>query len=479
MKPTILHGHTRPIKDINFSPDSSKVYSASVDRTIISWNIEKKEKQELFQHGAALNCFTISNCGRYLASGDATGNVYIWDAEKVEVIVNLEGNPLELVKSIFINSSVSSILISFSGRGKTSPSRIKCIDLKELLLTYSPKQENNLQEKDNEKKLYVLENEEDEKISSFKNDGLDSNNNIIDFNEYSNQSIYNALNQNNSNSNSNSKQESFNQKEKKKVKKQNSNTNQINHNLYSLQQSTTKIENKISFEKTNIIFNYLSSKSKFIKAIFIQMDKCVLAGKEDGNIELINSLNGEVLLEKQVHSDVMMDLDVCESLRFILTASIDGYCVLTSLDTFEILFKFYPENPTRNINCCRLVEIQNPFKECKKKVNIDDLFDNNLDDNDLLEDKFLKIRKNDKLPLAVFSGGQDSKLVTTTHKKEGGFEIIAHELLTGMQVLNLESHFGPVNSISCLLGSNTLASGSEDSSVRLYDLFGIIKEKNN
>jgi len=461
MKPFILHGHTRPIKNINFSSNGKLVYSASVDRTIISWDVDKKEKLFTFQHGAALNCFTLSFCGKYLVSGDSTGNVYIWDTETKEVIVNLEGNPLELVKSIFINDSFTSLLISFAGRGKTSPSRIKCIDLKELIekkLTCFQKEK---------EQLYDLK---DEEYYSSMNDG----HNEYYESEYSGQSIYTKIK-------GSLKTDSFNQKEKKKKKpNQNGNLNQnqnlnINHNLNSLN-SNSKLQEKISIDKTKILFDYLSLKSKFVKACFIQNDKCILAAKEDGFLEIINTSTGDVLVEKSVHTDTIMDMDVSEKLRYILTASLDGFCCLTSLDTLEILHKFYPLNPTRNINCCRIMEIQNPFKN-SKKVNVDDLFNEESNDADILDDKFIKLRKKDILSLAIFSGGQDSKLVTTTHKDEGGFEIIGHDLETGLEVLNLVSHFGPVNTLGCLPNSPILSSGSEDSSVRLYNIEEIISEK--
>lgn len=59
-------------------------------------------------------------------------------------------------------------------------------------------------------------------------------------------------------------------------------------------------------------------------------------------------------------------MDVNETMRYILTASRDGFCNLISLDTFDYIHKFNPTNPTRNINCCRLMEIDNPFTITKR-----------------------------------------------------------------------------------------------------------------
>ena len=138
------------------------------------------------------------------------------------------------------------------------------------------------------------------------------------------------------------------------------------------------------------------------------------------------------------------------------------------------MYKFHPDTPTRNLNCCRLMLIDNPYVQ-SKKLDVDDIFSEMKSESELFEDKFLKLRKNDKLPIAIFSGGQDSKNVTNSHKKEGGFEIIIHELITGMKLMEIDSHFGPVNTLGCLFDVPILASGSEDSSVMMYNIYDYIK----
>lgn len=462
MKPTILQGHTRPIKSINISSDASKVYSASNDRTIISWNTEKKEKDKVFMHAAAINCFIISSCGKYLISGDNTATVYIWDIEKCVILTSIEGDPVECVKSIFLNNNENLLLITFAGRAKQAPSRLKSYDFKKLVFpdvqvnsssngtedvnsnyNYNNYYENTNNTNNNNKIYNLIDSPVTNDYSNTKNDGLKSD-------DYSNQSIYN-----------NSNNKSFKKKKKEKDVKE-------------------PVHQTVKLNMNNIptIFEVKANKSKYVKAVYVENDKYILAAKEDGSVELISSTTGETLLSKQVHTDAILDMDFSEKLRFVLTASMDSYCTCLSLDTFEILYKFRPENPTRNINTCRLVLINNPFKE-KKKVDVDDLFNDKVDESQLLQDKYLKLRNNDKLPLALFSGGQDSKLVTTTHKNEGGFEIFVCELLTGIELLSFESHFGPVNSIGCLLESPIVASGSEDATVRVYNVEDYIRNLDN
>jgi len=205
----------------------------------------------------------------------------------------------------------------------------------------------------------------------------------------------------------------------------------------------------------------------------------------------------------------------------ILTASRDGYACIINYDTFEVLNKFHPLNPTRNLNTCRLETIENPdfneqneindsnagVAECINNINLfvnkqnsdklskqnsaestfsffndivsidlDNLFDFN---NNSLTSLSKSKKKEKFITLAIISGGQDSKLVTTTNAKEGGFEIIIYNAIQGNELANFQAHFGPVNTLSSF--NNILASGAEDATVRLHKidsyLFPIDKNK--
>lgn len=440
MKPTILQGHTRPIKSISFSSDSTRAFSASSDRTIISWDVEKKEKSKVYSHAAAINSFVLSSCNKYLVSGDNTGTVYIWDVVKGIINIQIEGDPSETVRSLTLSDDDKILLITFSGRGKTAISKLKCYSFESLI-------------KSDETETEIGENNNlNGNSNSNKNDGHKI--------PYNNESIYyntNSIYSQNSNSNSN-----------------NNNSKKGNKNSIKdpVLETYFHVPKKLQIENIQPIKEIKARKSKYVKALFA-FDKQlqIIAAREDGVLELIDYSSGEVILEKEVHKETILDFDFCTKQKLIITSSTDGYAYVLTIDKLEVKFKFHPENPTRNLNTCKIMLIDNPFLQ-KKNVDLDMLFDNGIDS---IEDKFINLRKADKLPIAIFSGGQDSKLVTTTHKNEGGFEIVVHDLLFGAQLLYFESHFGPVNTLGCSSSKSLFASGSEDSSVRLYNIEEYLK----
>lgn len=219
--------------------------------------------------------------------------------------------------------------------------------------------------------------------------------------------------------------------------------------------------------------------SKYLKAKFANLDKNILMCREDGYLELLNFSNGKLITQSKFHDDIIYDMDINYEKGIILTASKDGVCCVINFNTFELIHKFYPQNPTRNLNTCRLAVIANPEYDVnivskqggtnKVTIDVDNLFglsDVNLEQN-LSKLKNGKIQKD--FTYAIISGGQDNKLVTTTNQKEGGFEILIYDILTGLEMTNFLVHFGPVNAMS-VSKNNILASGGEDATVRLHRL---------
>ena len=224
--------------------------------------------------------------------------------------------------------------------------------------------------------------------------------------------------------------------------------------------------------------------TKFVQAKFTNYNKSILISREDGGLEMINFENGHLISSNKFHDDIILDFDVNFENGIIITASKDGYLCLINLNTFQLVRKFHPENPTRNLNACIISVIKNPYYNMpnvsSNVISLDNLFDLNDDINDLLScasnsNNQAKFGKGREIILAIASGGQDSKFVTTTNQKEGGFDILIYNDMNGELLASFNEHFGPVNSLSCY--DKTLASGAEDATVRIHKIDHYLFEK--
>jgi len=188
-----------------------------------------------------------------------------------------------------------------------------------------------------------------------------------------------------------------------------------------------------------------SKESKFTKCRFITKDgnQCILATREDGSIQIFK--NGELILTEKLHSDAIQDFDYDDDSGLLLTASKDGKAIVTDLKDMNIMNTFSTVKPTRQLNVCKFSP--NVSKLCGEKA----------------DDSLKKFH-------CIFAGGQDSKNVTTTHQKEGGFEIILFNLLDDKDVGTVSGHFGPINSIAISPDGRTVVSGGEDSTIRLHNV---------
>jgi WD40 repeat protein len=551
MKPLVLQGHSRPIKDIKFSVKGDIVFTASNDRNVIMWKTDTGEKVNTYTHSAAVNKITLSCDMKYMITGDNTGSLYIWETHTSTLLIKLEQDPTYCIRSIDLTLNDYLIMILYASRMKNSKSFIcvyKFQDIINLLITANEQEQKATEEiklnntdstdasgnddffdsfKANSKKQNL-------NIKSFSSSGpnvinsaqaqaskkeaKNSINNIIMNTTTNNQNanpnykminlnLNNSINLSNTNiNNSNVSYSSFKPIHLDKTpglgKTGNSKVSAININPITLDLSTKEAAQKLD------LFKYIECKTKetkYIQAKFSSLNKCLLVSREDGFLELINFNNGKLITDFKFHTDVIMDFDIDTKNGIILTSSIDGYACLINFDTFQVVNKFHPLNPTRNLNTCKIMNIKNPFYDpesdkknsemfSEKNINnfvfnlfnpntdkkqeeiinldIDSLFISSAMSNDTTSCKSKGgISAQDKeLCFSIMSGGQDSKLVTTTNQKEGGFDTLIYNSITGDLIANFQDHFGPINTLAVNENAKLLASGAEDATIRIYKL---------
>ena len=214
--------------------------------------------------------------------------------------------------------------------------------------------------------------------------------------------------------------------------------------------------------------------TKYVQSKFTNYNKSIVISREDGGLELINFENNHLISSNSFHKETILDFDIDFEHGIILTASKDGYLSVINLNTFQLIRQFHPQNPTRNLNACCICVVDNPYYVSNNKdagkISLDNLFDVNADIDDLFGNASsqLKYGKQKEIIIAITSGGQDSRFVTTTNQKEGGFDIILYNAMNGEELASFLDHFGPVNALA--VNGNTLASGAEDATVRLHKI---------
>ena len=184
----------------------------------------------------------------------------------------------------------------------------------------------------------------------------------------------------------------------------------------------------------------IPKKDKISKTKWFDLGKSIIATSESGMIYKYDYDSKNLLLQKKIHDNVIMDLDISPREELILTASKDGKAKVLNPDTFDIMSELFPQNPERNINAC----IFNPL---------------------ISSDDENKVKYH-----AFIAGGQESRDVTTTASKKGGFETLIYDCMFGEELGAILGHFGPVNALAISSDGELLASGSEESSVRVHKI---------
>ena len=328
MKPLVLKGHSKPIKDLQFNKDNDLLFSGSTDRLITLWSSEYGERIGTYLHDAAVYTMSIDDQTKYLASGDSTGCVYIWEASNGTLINKILMPHVPSIRSVNFNYNNDLLSIAYGGRTAKSESIIDIYKFDDLL------------------------------------------------------------------------------KKEKKTKPL----------------KTIKIPNNDKISKTR----------------WCDLDKLIIVASESGILYKYDYDTTNLLMEKKIHDKMIMDLDISPKEELIMTAAKDGKAKIIDPDTFDIMSELYPQNPERNINACRFSPLISEQDEKKVKYH------------------------------AFIAGGQESRDVTTTASKKGGFETLIYDCMFGCELGAILGHFGPVNALAISSDAELLASGSEESSIRVH-----------
>ena len=87
MIPHTIQAHASAIFSVVFSPDGSKVVSASFDGTVKLWDVDNDQLIRTFLHGSDVNFVVFSPDGSRIVSGANDGTIKIWNVDNGELIL--------------------------------------------------------------------------------------------------------------------------------------------------------------------------------------------------------------------------------------------------------------------------------------------------------------------------------------------------------------------------------------------------------
>jgi WD40 repeat protein/tRNA A-37 threonylcarbamoyl transferase component Bud32 len=88
-----LRGHSGPVTSVAFSPDGSRLVSASEDGTLKIWDAVAGPETSVRATGSArVSCETFHSAGKRLGLARLDGAVEVWDVEKGQVVFTLRGH---------------------------------------------------------------------------------------------------------------------------------------------------------------------------------------------------------------------------------------------------------------------------------------------------------------------------------------------------------------------------------------------------
>jgi WD domain, G-beta repeat len=98
----LLRGHNAPVNSVQFSPDQTRILSASDDKTARVFGLEGNPLLTLKGHQESVRGAVYSSDGQHIVTADRNGNVRLWGATKGDSLHHIEIE--KLIENIYLTA---------------------------------------------------------------------------------------------------------------------------------------------------------------------------------------------------------------------------------------------------------------------------------------------------------------------------------------------------------------------------------------
>ena len=120
-----LKGHTRPVSSASFSPDGSRVVTASTDNTAKVWDAKSgAEVLTLKGHTRALYSASFSPDGSRIVTGSQDDTAKVWDAKSGTEVLTLKGHAGNVTSASFSPDGSRVLTASYDGTAKVWDAKV-------------------------------------------------------------------------------------------------------------------------------------------------------------------------------------------------------------------------------------------------------------------------------------------------------------------------------------------------------------------
>ncbi|VDD84117.1 unnamed protein product [Mesocestoides corti] len=188
----------------------------------------------------------------------------------------------------------------------------------------------------------------------------------------------------------------------------------------------TRDKSHMAGNKFVCLANGCAPKGRITAAIWGDLEDTIIAGTEQGELNMIDARTGEISMSTKAHASIITDLQAHVDRTMFISSSKDHTAKLHGIYAMDCIRTYTAERPVNSASI-------SPNR-----------------------------------PHIMLGGGQEARDVTMTATQSGKFDARFYHMIYAEEFGRVKGHFGPINSVAFNPDGSGFATGGEDGYVRLH-----------